>query len=143
MEQFKIKSAINNRNVISYYVSNIGSDNGSNDGLTPETPFATISHAISVAITNSLKYDIEIILISDIIESSNIVINNIGRKIVIKSESSSNKRKITVANNISDYNFNSSTHTLTFTTPYLPLFGIMVNNNLYMNLTVIYQDLSL
>lgn len=130
MEQFKIKSAINNRNVISYYVSNTGSDNGNNDGLTPETPFATVSHAISVAITNSLKYDIEIILISDIIESSSIVMNNIGRKIVIKSESSSNKRKITVANNISDYNFNSSTHTLTFTTPYLPLFGIMVNNNI-------------
>lgn len=130
MEQFTIKNAITNGNVINYYVSSSGLDTGENNGLSVESPFATISHAVNVAITQPLKYDIVINIISDIIETAKIVLNNIGRKITIKSSVSGVKRKINVSNQISNFIFNSAAHTLTFTTSFLPMFGIMINKNI-------------
>lgn len=130
MEQFRINSAITNGNVINYYVSSSGVDDGSNNGLSAAAPFATISHALAVAVTQPLKYDINIILVSDIVESSGISINNIGRKITIKSDSVSPRRKVTAATQIENFIFDDSTNIVTFVTDSIPTFGIMVNGRI-------------
>lgn len=144
MEQYKTNGVITNGNILNYYVSKTGSDE--NDGLSVSSPFATIRHAIDVAVTTPMKYDVNVVLLSDIVEDTElirdtdhpniilerrgIVINEVGRKITIKSDSTDTRRKVAVATKINEFTYDSSTRTLSFVIGTNPMSGIMVNGNI-------------